>query len=91
MSSPPIKLLVVDDNDFVAESLRRRLAGDPGFEWCGWLDSTAALPTALKERSPTCGVCNTHVGGELVAGPGVTSELLRRNGIEVEGVEGRRD
>lgn len=44
----------------------------------------------LKERSPSCGVRATHVAGEAVAGPGVTAELLRRAGIEVEGVEGRR-
>lgn len=44
----------------------------------------------LKERSPSCGTCQTHVAGELVSGPGVTSELLAQNGIEVEGVEGRR-
>jgi len=45
----------------------------------------------LKERSPSCGTCNTHVDGVLVEGPGVTTELLRRNGIEVNGVEGLRD
>lgn len=44
----------------------------------------------LKERSPSCGSCATHVGGALVAGPGVTTALLQRNGIAVEGVEGRR-
>ncbi|MCC7011445.1 MAG: DUF523 domain-containing protein [Planctomycetes bacterium] len=44
----------------------------------------------LKERSPSCGVRQTHVGGRLVDGPGVTAELLRREGIEVRGVEGRR-
>lgn len=44
----------------------------------------------LKERSPSCGSCSTHVGGTLVSGPGVTSALLQRNGIAVEGVEGRR-
>ena len=45
----------------------------------------------LKERSPSCGTCQTHVGGKLAAGPGITSELLARAGIEVHGVEGRRD
>lgn len=45
----------------------------------------------LKERSPSCGCASTHVGGELVPGPGVTSEALRRDGIEVAGVEGRRE
>lgn len=44
----------------------------------------------LKERSPSCGVRATHADGKLVDGPGVTAELLRRNGIEVVGVEGRR-
>ncbi len=45
----------------------------------------------LKERSPSCGTRQTHVDGKLVEGPGVTSELLARAGIEVHGVEGRRD
>lgn len=44
----------------------------------------------LKERSPSCGTCQTHAGGRLVDGPGVTTELLRRHGVEVTGVEGRR-
>ena len=45
----------------------------------------------LKERSPSCGTCSTHVGGGLAEGPGVTTELLRRNGVEVRPVEGRRE
>lgn len=44
----------------------------------------------LKERSPSCGVANTHVDDRLVKGPGVTAARLREGGIEVEGVEGRR-
>lgn len=44
----------------------------------------------LKERSPSCGTCATHVDGALVDGPGVTTELLQRAGLDVEGVEGRR-
>jgi uncharacterized protein YbbK (DUF523 family) len=42
----------------------------------------------LKERSPSCGVCKTHVAHGLAEGPGVTAELLARNGIEVRPVEG---
>lgn len=45
----------------------------------------------LKEKSPSCGVCQTHVAGKLVNGPGVTTELLKRNGVEVEGVAGLRE
>lgn len=44
----------------------------------------------LKERSPSCGVSDTHVRGMLTPGPGVTAELLQRAGIAVTGVEGRR-
>lgn len=45
----------------------------------------------LKERSPSCGVRQTYAGGQLVPGPGVTAELLQRNGIDVRGIEGRRE
>jgi uncharacterized protein YbbK (DUF523 family) len=44
----------------------------------------------LKERSPSCGVRQTHVDGVLVLGPGITAGLLARAGLEVIGVEGRR-
>ena len=36
----------------------------------------------LKERSPSCGVCQTHAHGELIDGPGVTTVLLQKHGIE---------
>lgn len=45
----------------------------------------------LKERSPSCGCAATHVDGEVVPGPGLTAALLRRNGVECTGVEGRRE
>lgn len=51
---------------------------------------SGATRAYLKERSPSCGTCSTHVAGELTAGPGVTTALLRSAGVEVEGVEGRR-
>ncbi len=43
----------------------------------------------LKERSPSCGVCQTHAGGARVDGRGVTAERLAREGIEVIGVDRR--
>jgi len=52
--------------------------------------NTGAQRAFLKERSPSCGCNSTHVAGELVDGPGITTALLRRAGIECEGVEGRR-
>jgi uncharacterized protein YbbK (DUF523 family) len=77
--------MVTDAGRDVTAEFRRGAEG--ALETC----TTHAIRRALlKERSPSCGVANTHVGGALVAGPGVTAELLRRHGIEVRGVEGRR-
>ena len=45
----------------------------------------------LKERSPSCGVCQTHAGGAVVDGPGVTTLVLQRQGIDCIPVEGRRE
>lgn len=45
----------------------------------------------LKERSPSCGVACTHVDDRVTPGPGVTAALLAREGVEVLGVEGRRE
>lgn len=48
------------------------------------------LRAFLKERSPSCGVRQTHVDGVLVDGPGVTSALLQRNGIATTPIAGDR-
>lgn len=45
----------------------------------------------LKSRSPSCGSVDTHVGGVLVEGRGVTAELLHRNGIETISIAGLRE
>lgn len=37
----------------------------------------------LKERSPSCGVCQVYEQGILVEGRGVTTEMLVRRGIPV--------
>lgn len=37
----------------------------------------------LKERSPSCGVCQTHSGGGLAAGPGVATAALQEAGVAV--------
>jgi uncharacterized protein YbbK (DUF523 family) len=74
--------------DAGADATAAFLAGAQGaLELCR---SEGIARAYLKERSPSCGVAATHVEGRAVAGPGVTAELLRRNGVEVLGVEGRR-
>jgi len=42
----------------------------------------------LKARSPSCGCSLITVGGERVKGDGVTTALLKRNGIEIKSLEG---
>ena len=44
----------------------------------------------LKERSPSCGVRHTHVGGVPVEGPGVTAVALEQAGVTCEGIAGCR-
>ncbi len=64
MRGRPIKLLVCDDNDFVAESLRRVLRSDATFEWSGWLPSAAALPDAVVDRRPDVVLLELDIPGE---------------------------
>ena len=77
--------MVTDDGRDVTAEFLRGAAG--ALAACRERGITRAF---LKERSPSCGVCATHVGGACVDGPGVTAEELRRAGIRVEGIEGRR-
>jgi len=41
----------------------------------------------LKERSPSCGVCNIYCGEKLIHGCGVTTAMLLEAGIQVESAE----
>lgn len=42
-----------------------------------------ARAAILKEGSPSCGYHRLHQGGRILPGCGVTTALLRRNGIQV--------
>lgn len=44
-----------------------------------------AKKAVLKEKSPSCGVKLIYKNGKLVKGQGITTRLLKDNGIEVEG------
>lgn len=47
---------------------------------------TGAKTAFLKEKSPSCGVRAIMRDGKEKAGMGVTTALLKRGGIEIEGV-----
>ncbi len=41
----------------------------------------------LKDKSPSCGVTRVYVNGIIQKGKGVTTALLEKEGIKVEGIE----
>ncbi len=45
----PIRVMCVDDNDFVAEAIRRKLSLDQDFAWAGWLPEARGLVEKVKE------------------------------------------
>ncbi|MFW6118777.1 MAG: DUF523 domain-containing protein [Planctomycetota bacterium] len=47
---------------------------------------TAARRAIFKEGSPSCGVTEIRRNGEPVAGCGVTTALLQRKGLRVDGI-----
>lgn len=69
-------MLCVDDNDFVADALRRSLSSDRGFEWVGWLHTSQGLADEIERREPDVVVLDADM-----AGPDVfeaTDDLARR-------------
>lgn len=44
-----------------------------------------AKKAVLKEKSPSCGAKLIYKNGKLVKGQGITTRLLKDNGIEIEG------
>jgi uncharacterized protein YbbK (DUF523 family) len=78
------RVLTYDGRDVTQAFLRGALGA---LEACQRFRITRAY---LKERSPSCGVCQTHAAGKLVDGPGITALALEREGIVCVGVEGRR-
>ncbi|MBI3752731.1 MAG: DUF523 domain-containing protein [Deltaproteobacteria bacterium] len=46
-----------------------------------------AKKALLKEKSPSCGVRLIYRNGEIINGMGITAQLLKNNGIEVEGID----
>jgi uncharacterized protein YbbK (DUF523 family) len=73
--------IVTEGGVDVTHAFRR--GAEATLELCQSLGIEHAL---LKERSPSCGVAQTHVDGSPGPGSGVTAALLAQNGIETEGI-----
>jgi two-component system, NarL family, response regulator DesR len=52
MTSRPIRVMCVDDNEFLAEAVKRRLSMDADFEWVGWLSQTDRLVEDVGRLKP---------------------------------------
>ena len=51
MPDQAIRVLCVDDNDFVAEAIRRKLSLNSNFAWAGWLPEAKDLIEKVKETN----------------------------------------
>ena len=63
MVSKPIRVLCVDDNDFVAEAIERKLRREPGFEWAGWLPDTIDLTERVRQSGADVVLLDVDIPG----------------------------
>jgi DNA-binding NarL/FixJ family response regulator len=64
-TAAPIRVLCVDDTDFVAEALRRRLAISGDFLWLGLLGNANNLESEITERRPDVVVLDVDMPGRI--------------------------
>lgn len=64
MAEPKIRVLCVDDNDFIAEAIMRSMRPHPEFEWLGWLPTATGLAARVREFLPTVIVMDVDMPGE---------------------------
>ncbi len=60
----PTRVMCVDDNESVAQSLERRLTMDKQFDWLGWLPTCAELIAKAGERRPDVVLLDIDIPGD---------------------------
>ncbi len=60
----PIKVLCVDDNELIAEAIRRRLRRETDFEWVGWLPSASTLARTAEKECPDVVLLDVDIPGD---------------------------
>jgi DNA-binding NarL/FixJ family response regulator len=63
MSDDPVGVLCVDDNEMMAEALKRWLSRDTRVKWLGWLPSAEGLAAAVEQLSPQVVVMDVDMPG----------------------------
>jgi DNA-binding NarL/FixJ family response regulator len=71
-----ISLYCIDDNDFIAEALMRRLRDSTDLRWAGWSSSPDALVALLPDRAPDVLLLDIDIPGQD------TFALVRRLTLE---------
>src|SRR4051812_29474070 len=63
MSQEPVGVLCVDDNEMMAEALKRWLSRDAGLRWIGWRPSAEGLEQAVAELAPQVIIMDVDMPG----------------------------
>jgi len=76
MSEEQVGVLCVDDNEMMAEALKRWLSRDAGLKWIGWRPSAEGLEQAVADLAPQVIVMDVDMPGPS---PFETIELLAKS------------
>jgi DNA-binding NarL/FixJ family response regulator len=64
MNERPIRVLCVDDNRWIGESIERILRAHPDLAWAGWVCGSAGLVEALSADCPDVVLLDIDIPGE---------------------------
>lgn len=71
----------MDDNELIAEAIRRRLKREPDFEWLGWVGRASGLGEKAAECQPDVIVLDVDIPGDdsfkAIRDVGVSSPATR--------------
>jgi DNA-binding NarL/FixJ family response regulator len=64
MDVPAVRVLVVDDNEWIGEAVERVVRRQPDLDWAGWLPTTSGLNAAVREREAAVVLIDLDIPGE---------------------------
>src|SRR5688572_23625815 len=64
MTDRPTRVMCVDDNEWIGESIQRILRHHPDLVWAGWLSSATGLAAEVETRDPDVLLLDIDIPGE---------------------------
>jgi two-component system, NarL family, invasion response regulator UvrY len=64
MTSSPIRVLCVEDNELVADAIGRKLSKDLRFQWLGWVSTKSELLDKARESTPDVVCMDLDIPGQ---------------------------